>query len=1342
MTMILSQQSSTSNHPDDSPTKSRRSGRNITSPDKTVASTPPASPLAFASPLDTSNNGFHANFDNNVFANPSAGGGGSHAVAGSKVSGASMRPKKVNQQLLRVDKILCRVPSHESNISDLSASLSPNHPRGPAVGNDTRGNNNFPHSGIQENSSESKNIVYSLLNECGVFENVNDLLTIVGQRSAVENNHDETPPPPPTDNSNDDVAVTGAKKKKPGFFCHDTPAVWGVAPDDIDYDDDGYTKDPTHSKEGHEPSVEYDNVELVLDESTLHPTFSSRDSPTMSAKSLSKSEQARSQSGGIQLKQFGRKSPKAGILRNKLSKFSRQAKTPSPTTMNSVAGSSTPSRGTLGVAVVESKNDPRICHMYDMTAFENEELRPEFGMKSVASSSRGGTPVSMSSARGVSPVPFLGSVKEEEDVFCQPVGGTEVDLAPVLKSDETLAEKKSLKGGKKLLKGLSSFKPSKSKSTTENNSKTCAKKKSLGSRLSKNTSSSNTTTPIQPTKKEIQEAKKWKATFDANSNKYYYYHWESKEVCWMKPVGFDEANGIENGEEAGGGEKENQLNATNDKAVVDQNKSEKSKGKKVGFGGLGMKVGKSKTPADATPKETGNGNDNAKKPEVDQQDEIKNWRATLDPTTDKEYYYNKRTKEVSWTKPACFARDYNGNTEAAEGNNEVEETSAMTSVAEKRKKTWFNKKDKKSATDTIGKGEEKQVDTVEMSSAAVPIEEGKTTTAKPEESSANNNDNVDPTAKYWRATLDASTGKTYYFNKKTKLVTWTKPEGFKEKGESSDSKKEEKAAMDDEKDADAAKEQVKAVETAAAALQELETDATDGDENAAHEQPEDDMSEIEGLSDDEVIGNVKPTKTTKEDAPFDEPDAPFDEPFDEDAPIANPSPKRAHFKPHQPKPAPPTKEESEDEDEDEQEDSFEGEPSSDHLLGAGQPLYGRVKSLKSIDFDSSRQRTFDTKMTDTTRKAANTAHGSGSGLNKDDTFESSLNNSIASEIFTDDNKQHSRGQRNRDDVNDSNIGRNRPSKQQPSESNTARRSLKDLLPQLPATPPRSSRNNDRSSPRNRASSNRNSGRSSSSRRYNTKQAENLGNSSDDESLNEEEDQLDDSCWSDDDVSALSGIGNESLESKKKKRMMKQRGGRGVSREDKRDGKGDGRHRKSSKEEKSSSKRNKDDTQQKTPQSDNAKEWTQQELDSFISKNDWGSVAKYINDMRVNKGNTNRPNEQNIASGRKEPSLREIQERMENNRTLQRESSSTSAPKSRFGARSQMQHDELSQGEDSRSQGVESESLWQSLSSASYESSDVEGTESLSQYHQQQRRRKQRSLSRSSKKQSTPREMLL
>ena len=886
----------------------------------------------------------------------------------------------------------------------------------------------------------------------GFNNSVNDLLTVV--------NGGETAPPPPPPQPTEKKNV------------YEKPNVWGLAPDDDDDDDLSDSPVKKSRSKGEEASLEeYDNVELVLDESALLPSYSAGgrggDSPVPTPNS--------SGSGRNNLKKFmgggspplpisGRKSPSisasAGKLKNKLS---LRKKAPSPATLASA------SSGPLEVTVVE-KNDPRISHMYDIAQFDNEELMPTVGDDSPGglggSDEKNNTNKKMKETKlqkkGLaSDMPF--NVKgnlQWDDMICQPVGiapGTseevEIDEATMVKSepsDENSNKKSSsTKGAGKLLKGLS-FKPKKSenkKAATSDKevddqpkSPTSKRSKSLGRLSSKKASSASaansskddlhlstpplgSSTPI-PTSQQIDDAKKWKATFDKSSNKYYYYHRETKEVTWVKPLGFDEAIRLKTEENKGaekstndgkkkGSEKENKVNASSDKKTSSSGKSD--------------------------------------------------WRATLDATTNKTYYYNKKTKEVSWTKPPGFDGD-------TEKKKKVEETPAMASVAEKRKKsTWFKKKssDKEEKVNNKTLGAEK------------PTPESKDVENK--EKSANDDENVDY-SKYWRATQDAS-GKTYYFNKKTKMVTWDKPEGFVEK---------QKASSDEKKNVEkkdtAASEQVKTAENAS-----TNPSATSDTNQAEQSRQVDDESEIEGFTEAEALDSSQPTKEqvviSDEDAPFDEPDTPFDEP----EPV---SPKRAHFEqpPKKPVVTPVPSQQSEDVDNDEAEDSFD---ESD--LSPGQPLYGRVKSLNTIDFKG-RNSTFTSHMTDTTRKAANISSGN----------DSSLNNSISSEIFTDDRNESRESQEEQDHFDSLGANRSRG------------------LPQMPPTPPRNS------SARHARMTSSNNNRGSNNRRYSGKRAENLGDSSADES-SEYQQQQQDLSWDDDDVSALSGIGNESIESKKKRR---------------------------------------------------------------------------------------------------------------------------------------------------------------------------------------------------------------
>lgn len=102
-----------------------------------------------------------------------------------------------------------------------------------------------------------------------------------------------------------------------------------------------------------------------------------------------------------------------------------------------------------------------------------------------------------------------------------------------------------------------------------------------------------------------------------------------------------------------------------------------------------------------------------------------------------------------------------------------------------------------------------------------------------------------------------------------------------------------------------------------------------------------------------------------------------------------------------------------------------------------------------------------------------------------------------------------------------------------------------------------------------------------------------------------------------------------------------------------------------------------------------KNFTQHELDNFIARNDWSSVSKYIAEMRKNKPKANRS----------QPTRREIQEAIECHRRI---GSNENGPRKRFGAKSQMQHDNMDEFSDMSP--AESESLQKSMSSNSRESS--------------------------------------
>lgn len=65
--------------------------------------------------------------------------------------------------------------------------------------------------------------------------------------------------------------------------------------------------------------------------------------------------------------------------------------------------------------------------------------------------------------------------------------------------------------------------------------------KEEGTVLTNPSSDSEDLGALLPTPEDINEAKSWKAAFDTNVNKEYYFHVGTNEVTWIKPMGFDEA---------------------------------------------------------------------------------------------------------------------------------------------------------------------------------------------------------------------------------------------------------------------------------------------------------------------------------------------------------------------------------------------------------------------------------------------------------------------------------------------------------------------------------------------------------------------------------------------------------------------------------------------------------------------------------------------------------------------------------------------------------------------------------------------------------------------------------
>lgn len=154
----------------------------------------------------------------------------------------------------------------------------------------------------------------------------------------------------------------------------------------------------------------------------------------------------------------------------------------------------------------------------------------------------------------------------------------------------------------------------------------------------------------------------------------------------------------------------------------------------------------------------------AKQPTAEQIEEAKNWKSTLDQTTGKSYYYNKKTKETVWEKPVGY--DEARKELASREEKDVASNLWKATVDPSTRKTYYYNKQTKEVSWTIPAGYKESVKSEEN-------EENNDVTNKAESD--------DSDAKYWRKTVDANTGKTYYFNKKTKMVSWEKPAEFVEK---------------------------------------------------------------------------------------------------------------------------------------------------------------------------------------------------------------------------------------------------------------------------------------------------------------------------------------------------------------------------------------------------------------------------------------------------------------------------------------------------------------------------------------------------------------------------------
>lgn len=139
------------------------------------------------------------------------------------------------------------------------------------------------------------------------------------------------------------------------------------------------------------------------------------------------------------------------------------------------------------------------------------------------------------------------------------------------------------------------------------------------------------------------------------------------------------------------------------------------------------------------------------------------WIAKEDPTTGKTYYYNKETRETTWKQPTDYV-DPAASTVVAPAPASVPATAALATDND-----WVAKLDPKSEKMYYYNRKTKET-TWEMPASMSTAPAAAATIIPPQADKESESDWVDK--------LDPKSNKTYYYNRKTKETSWTKPEGF------------------------------------------------------------------------------------------------------------------------------------------------------------------------------------------------------------------------------------------------------------------------------------------------------------------------------------------------------------------------------------------------------------------------------------------------------------------------------------------------------------------------------------------------------------------------------------